>query len=158
MRSRDKCQTVVVVKGLADILAECVTSSSWAYSPSTSVVWVTPQQVTHWSFMWHFLDTVQSSNVVKGINAGRQTTVETEDLVVDQCRQRQVIEEVGKVLPDVRVAVFTQTFVVEAVDLRDLSGFVVSTENGDALWVANLESHKKSDGLDGEITSVNVIT
>jgi len=70
MCSCDECQAVVVVKGLADILAESVTSSSWAYSPSTSVVWVTPQQVAHWSFMWHLLDTVERSNVVKGIDAG----------------------------------------------------------------------------------------
>lgn len=127
MRSRNKSQAIVVVKGLADILAECVSCSSWAYAPSTSVVWVTPQQITHWTLVWNFLNTVESSDVIQGVDAGRKTSVQAENLVVNQGGQWQVIEQVGKVLPDVGIAVFAQAFVVESVNLCDLSGFVVSS-------------------------------
>lgn len=43
------------------------------------------------------------------------------DLVVDNYAQGQEIEHVGKVVPDIRVAVFPDTFGVEAVGLCDAS-------------------------------------
>lgn len=84
--------------------------------------------------------------------------MKTEDLVVDQGGQRKVVEEVGEVLPDVCVAVFSKALVVEAIDLGDLAGFVVSSENGYALGVSDLEGDEEGNGLDGIVTSVNVIT
>jgi hypothetical protein len=51
-------------------------------------------------------------------------------------------------LPDVRVAVLAEAFVVESVDLSDLAGFVVSSEDGNALRVADFESNEECDGLD----------
>lgn len=51
-------------------------------------------------------------------------------------------------LPDVRVPVFAEAFVVESVDLSDLAGFVVSSEDGNALGVADFEGNKEGDGFD----------
>jgi len=157
MRSRDQCETVVVVESFGNVLSECVSCSSWAYSPSTSVVWVTPQEITHGSFVWHLLNTVESSDVVQGVDTGGQTSVETENLVVNERSQGKVVEKVRETFPDIRISVFAQTLVVETVDLGNLSGLVVSSKNCNALWVADLESDKEGDGLDREITSVDVV-
>lgn len=51
-------------------------------------------------------------------------------------------------LPDVRVSVFAEAFVVESVDLGDLAGFVISSEDGNALRVAYFEGNKEGDGFD----------
>ena len=69
--------------------------------------------------------------------------MEAEDLPIDEGRQGQVVKEVGKVLPDVGVAVLAEALVVEAVDLGDLAGFVVAAEDGDALTEANLQETQK---------------
>jgi hypothetical protein len=106
----------------------------------------------------NFLNSIQSSDIIQSVNARGQTAVEAEDLVVDQGGQRKVVEEVGEVLPDVGVAVFSEALVVEAVDLGDLAGFVVSSKNGYALGVSDLEGDEEGNGLDGIISSVNVIT
>ena len=50
-----------------------------------------------------------------------------EELVVDQSGQGQVVEEVGEVFPDISVAILSEAFVVESVDLGNLAGFVVTT-------------------------------
>jgi len=63
--------------------------------------------------------------------------VEAEDLIIDKGSERKVIEQVGKVLPDVGISVFSEAFIVEAIDLCDLTGFVVSTKNGDSVWVSD---------------------
>ena len=54
------------------------------------------------------------------------TAVQTENVVVDEGREREVVEQVGEVLPHVRVPVLSQTLVVEAVHLRDLPRLVVA--------------------------------
>lgn len=158
MGSGDKCETVIMIKGLGDVLAESVSRSSRRDSPAAPIVRVGPEQVTHRTFMRHLLYPVQSSDVIEGINGGGEPAVEAEDLVVDKGGEGEVIEEVGEVFPNVGVTIFAQALVVEAINLSNLPGLVVAAKDGDALRVADLERNEESDGLDGEVAAVNVVT
>lgn len=82
--------------------------------------------------MRHFYLAVDGADDVQSVDGGRETAVQTEDLAVDECSQRQLVEQVGEQLPDVGRAVLLQAFVVEAVDLRDLPGFVVAAQDGES--------------------------
>ena len=62
--------------------------------------------------------------------------MKAEDLVVDEGGEGKVIEEVGEVLPNICIPVFSEALVVEAVNLSDLTRFVVTTEDGDSLRVS----------------------
>jgi hypothetical protein len=73
--------------------------------------------------------------------------VKAEDLVVDEGGKGEVVEEVCKVFPYIRIPIFSETFVVETVDLGDLTGFVVASEDCDALGVSNFESNEESNRL-----------
>lgn len=84
--------------------------------------------------------------------------METKDLAVDQCGQGKVVEKISEVFPDVGIAIFPETFIVETVDLSDLSRFVVASEDGNTVGISDLESDKKGDCLDRIVTSVNVVT
>lgn len=92
--------------------------------------------------MGHFLDTIEGSNVVESIDAGRQTSVEAEYLVVNQSSERKIVEKISEELPDVGVAVFAQALIVEAVDLCDLARLVVASQDSDALRVSDLKGNK----------------
>lgn len=83
--------------------------------------------------------------------------MQAEDLVVNKRCEREVVEEVRKIFPDIGIAVFAQAFVVEAVNLGDLSRFVVPTQNGHSLGVSNFESDKEGDRLHGVIPSVDIV-
>lgn len=107
--------------------------------------------------MGNFLYTIECSDVIKGIDAGGETSVEAEDLVVDKGGKGKVVEEVGEVLPYVRVAIFSEAFIVEPVDLGDLARFMVATKDGDALRVSDFEGYEESDGLNGIVTSINIV-
>jgi hypothetical protein len=74
--------------------------------------------------------------------------VEAEDLIFDQGGERKEVEKVGEVLPHVRISVLSETLVIEAIDLSDLTRFVVATEDSDALRISDFESYEKSDSLD----------
>ena len=108
--------------------------------------------------MRYFLNTIERSDIVKGIDGGTETSVETENLVLNQSGERKIVEKVGKVLPDIRVSIFAQTFVVESVDLCDLSGFVVSTKDCDALGITNFQCNEECNSLNGIVSTVNIVT
>ena len=107
--------------------------------------------------MWDFLDPIKGPNVVQGVDTRGKSSMQTENLIVDKGSQGEVVEEIGEEFPNIRVAIFPQTFVVEAVDLRDLAGFVVAAQDGDALRVADFERDEEGDSLDGVVASINVI-
>lgn len=131
-----------MVESLGNVLAECVAGTTGRYTPTAPVIWVRPQQIAHGSFVRNFLNSVESPNVVEGIDAGRKTAVEAKDLVVDEGREGEVVEKVGEVLPDVGVAIFAKALVVEAVDLGDLARLVVAAKDGDPLRISDLEGYE----------------
>lgn len=157
MSSSHQCQAVVVVERFRDILSERVSSSSWGYSPPAAIIWIRPEKIAHWTLVWDLLDAVKSSDVVQGVDGWGQSTVETEDLVVDESGEWEIVEEVGEVLPNVRVSVLAEALVVESVDLGDLTGLVVSTEDSDALWVADLKGNEEGDSLNGVVSTVDIV-
>jgi hypothetical protein len=108
--------------------------------------------------VWYLLYTVKGSDVVEGIDAWGETSVEAEDLIVDQGGKGEEIEEVGEVFPNVRIAIFPKALIVKAIDLCNLTRFVVATEDCNALGVSDFESNEESNCLYGIITSINVIT
>ena len=93
--------------------------------------------------MRHLLEPVQCPDMIQSVNAGTEASVQAEDLSVHEGRERQVVKQVGEVFPDVSVAIFPEAFVVETVDLGDLAGFVVATEDRDTLAETNLEQTTK---------------
>lgn len=107
--------------------------------------------------MRDFLNSVERADIVKGIDAWGKATMQAKDLVVDQGSEGKVIEQVCEIFPYVGVAIFPQTLIVKAIDLSDLSGFVVAAEDGQAFWVANLHANKEGDGFDRIIAAIDVV-
>jgi hypothetical protein len=108
--------------------------------------------------VWYFLYAVESSNVVESIDAWGQTSMEAENLIVDESGKREVVEEICEVFPHVCVAIFPETFIVEAIDLGDLTRFVIATEDCDALRISDFESNEESNSFNGIISPIHIIT
>lgn len=64
------------------------------------------------------------------------TSVDAENLVVYYDTQGQKVKHVGKVVPDVGVAVLARALGVEAVGLGDAAGFVVASDQMDSVGVS----------------------
>jgi hypothetical protein len=97
--------------------------------------------------VWDFLNTVKSSDVVQSVYAWRKTSVEAKDLVVDKSCEREVVEKICEILPYVCIAILSKAFVIKSVDLCDLAGLVVSTEDGDALRITDFKGNEESNGF-----------
>jgi len=70
--------------------------------------------------------------------------MQTEKLIFDQGREWKVVKEFSEALPDIGVTIFAAAFVIEAIDLSNLSWFVISSKDGDSIFVAYLKSEEKS--------------
>jgi len=71
--------------------------------------------------MRNLLYAIKSSNIIECVNARRETSVEAEDLVVNEGGEGKIVEKVCKVLPNIGIAILSKTFVVEAVNLGNLA-------------------------------------
>ena len=87
-------------------------------------------------------------DLVEGADLRGEPPVDAEDAALDAGSEGEVVEDVGTVLSDVGVAVLALALLKKAVDLRDLAGFVVPAEEGDAGGVAGFEAEEVLDRLD----------
>ena len=78
-------------------------------------------------------------------------------MIFDESGKGEIVEQIGKVFPNVGISVFAKTFVVESVNLRDLTRLVVTSEDSNALGESDLESDKERNSLYREVTTVDII-
>jgi len=83
--------------------------------------------------------------------------MKAKDLVLHHRSEWQVVEQVGQVLPHVRISVLAQTLIVKSVHLRNLPTLVVASQNRDAVLEAHLKAHEQGHSLDRVVPTINVI-
>lgn len=147
-----------MVELLRDVLSKGVTSSSWRDAPATSVIWVRPEKITDWSLVRSLLHSIELSDLIEGINTWGESTMEAEDLVLDDSCEWEVIKELCELFPYVSVTVLSQAFIIEAINLCDLSALVVTSKDSESIFKADLEGNEESDSLNRVVTTINVVT
>ncbi len=84
--------------------------------------------------------------------------MEAENCVVDNCSKGEVVKQLSEVDPDIGVTVLAQAFVVEAIDLGDLTDFMVASQDGNSVLEARLQGDEESHGLNGVVATVDIIS
>ena len=85
--------------------------------------------------------------MVERVNAGTEAPVQGEDLAVDKGGEGEIVEQVRERFPHVGIPILSETLVVEAVHLSDLSALVVPSDQVNTVRVANLQSQQQQEGL-----------
>jgi hypothetical protein len=158
MGTGDQAQAVDVVKLGSDLGAEQPSSASGGDRPRVDIIGVGPHQVAVGAFMGDFLSPLDEADLIEGLNVGRKTTVDAEDLSFDNGSNSEEIEHFGAVLPGVGVTILAHGLVVEAVHLGDLARLVVSSEEGDMARVLQFQAQEILEGLDGVEAAIYKIT
>lgn len=142
MSPGNEMKIVDVGELFCDILPKRIPRSSWRDPPTTSlmgskrktsqfsmkrdsrlyttdhhlpIIRIRPHQITHGPFVGNFLHAIQVPSMIKSIDGGRESTVETKNAIRDHSCHWEVIEGVREVLPNIGVSVFSQAFVVKPV-------------------------------------------
>jgi hypothetical protein len=122
MSPRNELKGIHVMKFFRHALPKQVSRSTGAHLPGTGNIFgVAPYQITKGAFVWNFLIAINGSHLIQGANVGRQASVYTQDLFVNESGQTKAIEALDAMAPDGGVTVFSQAFVVETIDLRNLA-------------------------------------
>lgn len=61
----------------------------------------------------------------------------TKNFVFDKGTQSEVVEDISAISPDTGGTVLSPALVVEAIDLSDLTGLVVASDQGHSIWVSH---------------------
>lgn len=174
MRTANQRDVVRVVETLYYIATEKISGSSRAENPTIDV-WIRKimyhQDLTTSSRTWHHRGgfTVygqwnesnfrEKSYFIDRVVDGRtESTMDTEDLVVNDSSKWQVIEDVCAISPNIEWPIFPETFVVEPINLGDLSAFMVASDKRDEIGISDLVSKEQQEGLDAIEASVYEIT
>jgi len=80
-----------------------------------------------------------------------------ENLVVDHDAQRQVIEHIGEIVPNISIAVLPSALSVKAVGLGYTPRFVVAADEVYSVRVSEFQADKKGYGLDTKETAIHVV-
>jgi hypothetical protein len=73
--------------------------------------------------------------------------METENVALNNSGERKVVEQAGKVLPHVGVSILTETFIVESIDLSNLLGLVVASQDGDSVRMTHFVADQEGNCL-----------
>ena len=72
----------------------------------------------------------------------------TKDPPIHDCSQTKIIEHFTTISPHRCAPKFPQTLVVESVNLSDLTGFVITPDEGYTIWITDFEGEEEEEGLD----------
>ena len=149
---------VVGVVELSDhVAAEQVAGAARTHAPADDLLRVGPKQIANGALVRHLLLAVDGAYLIESGDGGREAAVHAEDLLVDDGRQADVVEDLRAVLPHANRAVLAQALVVEAVHLGDLTRLVVAAYERDAVRIAHLEREQEQKGLDAVEAAVDKV-
>lgn len=129
VRAEDVGHFVDVQELLDDLCAESVARASRRQRELIPLgIGIAPDQICHGTLVRNLPEAIDDLDLVDAVYARTQAAVHAEYLVVDHDGQREEVEHVGEVVPDVGVAVFAVAFGVEAIGLRYASRLVVPSD------------------------------
>lgn len=83
--------------------------------------------------------------------------MDAQNRAVNQGRDSEKIKDIHAHSPAVRVAKFLLAFLIKAVNLRNLTTFVVPTQQDDTIGMLSLQEQKERQRLQTVITTIDVI-
>jgi len=157
MRAADQIHIVFLQEAGHNVRAECEGDTTIVLAPSSNIlVRVGPQKVAEKTAVGDVRWSHNAADLLHGVEIGAQTTVHSEDLLVDDRSDRKAVEAVGECLPQLDV-VAPLALVIETIDTVDRRALVVAAQDEEVLRIFDLVCEQQADGLEGLLSSVNIV-
>ena len=118
---------VIMEKLLQNLRAKNVASTSRRYNKSSLCLFrITPHKITQGAIMRNFHKPIKSRNLINRLNKRRQPPMNRKHSIINKSSNRNIIEQISKVLPNNRISIFCLTFHIKAVILSDGSCLMIT--------------------------------
>lgn len=97
------------------------------------------------------------TDLVNSLEIWAKATMDAKYSSVDNGSQSKIVEDLATPPPNVTTAIFALAFVVKAVYLCDLSGFVVSANESHTFWVSDFEGKEKEKSFNTIETTIDKV-
>ncbi len=157
MRATNEIQIVLVQELGHHLDAERERHAAIVLAPARNVlVRIAPEQVAEQALVGHVRGPHDASDLLHGLQVGREAAVAAKDLLVDDGRHGQAVEAVGECLPELDV-VATLALVVEAVDAIDARALVIAAQQEKVLREFDLVGEQETNRLQRLLASVHIV-
>ena len=183
MRSADQIHIMFLKESRDNVRSEREGDTAIILAPASDIfVWVRPQKITEQAAVRNLEQSVyapatlglkktaqprnqptyvswshNTTDLLHRVQIWGETTVHSEDLLVNNGSNWKAVETVSKGLPELDV-VSTLALIIETVDSVNGSALVVTTEDEEVFWIFDFVCKKEADCLERLLSSVNVIT
>jgi hypothetical protein len=122
MGSCQKLQLIDLMKFVRDAFAKQISGASGRQLPATRNVFrVTPNKIAKGALVRNFLIAVNRTDLIERANIWTETSVNAQDLFVNQGSQAKAIKALDAMSPNTGISVFAQAFVIKSINLSNLS-------------------------------------
>lgn len=100
MGTSNKLQAIDVIELGSNLVTKEPASTTGRNSPSLDILRITPNQVTESTLMRNLLGTSDNTDLIDGTDLRAQTTMDTENLTINNGSKDKEIEDLAAGLPD----------------------------------------------------------
>ena len=159
MGASNEADAINVIEFRGDLSAEQPSGTARGNRPGLAgqVLRVRPHEIAERTLVRDLLLSINESNLVEGLDLGRQAAMHAVNFIFDDSADGKMIEDLHGVLPRIGVAVLAGSLFVEAVERRGATRLMVTSEQSDVAGVLDLEADQELHGLDRVETTVDVV-
>jgi len=107
--------------------------------------------------MWYLAKSINDLDLVDTMNTRTQAAMHAENLIIYNDGEGEVVEHIGEIMPNARIAIFARALSVEAVGLCYAAGLVVATDEVHAVRVAEFKADEEGNGFYAEEAAVYIV-
>src|SRR3954469_7660765 len=127
MSTGNQFETVNMVKLSSNFISKEPACTTRRNSPGLNILRITPYQIAKGTFVWDFLCTSNDTYLVNSADFRAQTSMYAKDLAIYYSCEDKKVKDLAARLPNRCIAIFLLALLVEAVNLGDLTRFVVTS-------------------------------
>jgi hypothetical protein len=131
----DELKTVDMIKLGCNLVSKEPACTTGRNSPRLDILRIAPDQVAKSTLMRDLLGTSNDTDLIDGTDLRTQAAVNAENLTVNDSSKDEKIKYLAARLPDRRVSIFLLALLVKAINLGDLAGFMVASNECDLVGV-----------------------